>query len=384
MKTIRVLCFLLWVAVPLHSVKAQYGVVPSVPPSPFTFHDLWQVTVSRAQADSYTKFYLAMRVFDGQGQLRVKSNSANFALETGSRYFHLGNLYELQPFSTSFTDAGTLQQAVSSGGVFPPGQYRVVYTLYGKAADGEFAPLAEDFLEATVDVAWPPMLLSPTDGEVIETVTPFLTWTPAFAAGFQGQIQYRLRLAEVLKGQNGYQAIASNPALLTEKGISVTTLAYPAGARVLEAEKTYVWQVHAYSDGTELGQSEIWTFSLGKPKEDPVTKTPRYYIKPSRKVSAEYVRLQRPELPVALEEGYFPTTGRLRFTILNEQMETVAVEKDFEAVVKTGLNTYVISLCSHNSRITLKKGRYILELLAGKNERLYIPFELEKGGRCNE
>ena len=374
----------MWGIFAFRTAEAQYTIIPSPPPPQFTFNDLWQLTVNRTSPDAYTRFYISLRLFSGNGLLKVKSNSATVTLETGSRYYSLSNIYELQPLTTSFSDAGILQQAVSSGGMFPPGTYHIVYTLYGKSPDGDFTPLAEDAVEAVVEALWPPMLLSPANGEILTQPYPLLTWTPAFSSSYAGQIDYSLKLVQLLPGQNEFQAIQSNPAYFSAQGLPTTTLPYPAAAQLLDTGRVYAWQVHAHAGSGELGASEIWTFSLTSPQNRPGPKGPRYYIKPAQKVSPEFVRLAKAELPVALEESYFPTVDRFRFTVRNEAMETVATDKDFDSVIKTGLNTYVVSLCSDGSRITLKKGRYILEIRTEKNGKFYIPFELEKGGTCNE
>lgn len=384
MKTITFLLLSAWGILSYEVAKAQYTLFPHPPPPQFTFNDLWHMTISRIQDDGYTKFYVAMRVHTDNQQLKIKSNTTTLALPTGTHTYTMANLHQLQPFVTSYTDAGLLQQSVASGGNFPPGEYHIIYTLYGKTADGEFTPLAEDALDARVDVLWPPMLLTPGNGETLDQPLPLLTWTPAFSSVFAGQIDYTLNLVEVLPGQNEYQAIQANPTYFTERNLNNTLLPYPPAARVLETGRLYAWQVHAQAGGVSLGSSEIWTFKLATPQEPATSKKPYAYIKPSTKVSAEYIRLAKPELPIALEEGYFPTVEKFRFVIVNERMETVATEKDFTAVVKTGLNTYVVSLCSDGSRITLKKGRYILEIRTEKNGKFYIPFELDKGGNCNE
>ena len=54
----------------LPGAYAQYLLTAVSPPSPFTHDDLWNLTVTRSNTqDNYSKFYIALRIYDGQSQL---------------------------------------------------------------------------------------------------------------------------------------------------------------------------------------------------------------------------------------------------------------------------------------------------------------------------
>lgn len=359
------------------SLRAQYSLLP-VPPAPqFTFTDLWHFTLIRNQSDAYARFYVGLRVYDGKQALRIKSNSATFVSAPGSHYYDRNSLSTLQPFATSYYDASVLQQAVASGGIFPPGSYAAVYTLYGRADDGEFVPLAEESLAIEVESLWLPMLLSPADGDTVPTVYPLLTWTPAFASGLSGPINYSLRLVELFPGQNRYQALQANPSYFSATGIPVSSLPYPGSAQALDTGKTYVWQVQADAGGSPLGSSEIWTFTLGTPEAPDPSPKPKSYFRLSEKIPAEFVLVSGNYLPLAIDERYHSPSGGLRFTMYDTQMEAIGTEKDFDSTIKAGLNLYHISVCAHNSRLSLKKGRYYIEVYTEKKGSLFLAFELK-------
>jgi hypothetical protein len=369
------------IAIPSFS---QYVITPIAPPQTFSFNDLWHFTVVRPVVDNNTQFYVSLRVFDGANQLKVKSNTAIVSLPTGSHYYNLSNISLLQPFSTSYYDAGILQQAIHSGGNFPPGTYHLVYTLYGKSADGEFTPLSEDVSEAVVETLWPPILLSPADEETIDTKYPILTWTPAFSSSYPGQITYTLKLVELYPGQNTYQAMVANPLYFTQNNIPVTMLPYPPSAQLLDTAKTYVWQVQADAQGVSLGHSEIWSFSFNRLKPPLQKKAPKYYFKPSAKLAPEFMLLTEAFLPIAFEERYLPSsTKKFGFTILNERKEILGTDKDFGAIVKTGFNQYLIPVCSSEGKISLPKGKYYIEILLEKNIKYYLAFQI-KETHCND
>lgn len=359
------------------SVKAQYTITPVPPPPNFAFNDLWHFTIVRSQSDAYKEFYVGLRIFDGSHVLKVKSNSSVFGLEPGSRYYHTGNWAELLPLATSYPDVSVLQQIVASGGNFPPGVYRIVYTLYGKTPDGAFTPLGEDALETTVEALWPPMLLSPADGDSIDNPTPLLTWTPAFSSSYIGTLEYTLNLVEVMDGQNPYQAMQANPAYFSQSNIPATLLPYPPGGQILQIGKTYAWQVHARASGTGLGASEVWVFTLKTPAIPPAHRLPNQYFKPAPKMPADFVQLKEAYLPIAFDERYQPAEIKeFTFRILDGNKKPVGTQKDFGAAIKSGFNRYLIPVCASEGKLSLRKGKYFLEILTEKNTKFCLAFEI--------
>lgn len=325
----------------------QYLIQPVAPPPQFGFSDLWHFTATRSLADKNTRFYVSLRIFDGNNGLKVKSNSAIFLLPTGTSYYNRSNLSPLQPFANSFTDAGVLQQAIATGGLFPAGTYVLVYTLYGKGEDGDFAPLAEESLTLTVESLWPPMLLWPSDGDTVPTAYPMLTWSPAFSSSLTGSIEYRLRLVELFNGQNAYQAIQANPAYFTQSGLPVTTLPYPAAAQALDTGKVYAWQVHADAGGTSLGSSEVWTFRLATPKNETEKPLPQVvYFDIKRSTPFEAYRISDGFLYLRYEEEYAAENAELKFEVLDKNLKPRS--QNLRIPLSKGVNRIHIDQCKLN------------------------------------
>lgn len=325
---------------------AQYGIQAVPPPPQFTFNDLWHFTVLRSQNDNLDAFYVSLRVYGAESQLRIKSNTAVVNLPVGSHYYNSANLTALQPITSSYYDAGTLQQVVSSGGVFPAGSYLLVYTVYGRAADGEFTPLAEDQVTLTVEALWPPMLLSPPDGDSINTIYPLLTWTPAFSSAFTGTITYSLRLVELLSGQNAYQAMQANPSYFSQSDLPTTTLPYPPTAQALDTGKVYAWQVQADAGGSGLGASEIWTFTLATPENNPENpRTNPVYFDIKQVAPFEVYYITDGFLYIKYEEEYATAEGQeLKFDVLDKDYKP----KNTGALaipVSKGVNRIKINQC---------------------------------------
>lgn len=355
------------------AARAQYMLVPVAPPPTFAFNDLWHFSVTRSAADDITLLYVSLRVYDDNNQLLAKSNSSAFALPVGTRYYNASNLSDLQPFTGSFYSGGLLQQAVASGGPFPAGSYVFVYTLYGKANDGEFAPLAEETSSVTVEALWPPMLLTPPDGDSIQTAYPLLSWTPAFSSAFTGTIEYTLNLAEVLAGQNAYQAIQANPVHFSQAGIPVTALMYPIAAQALDTGKTYAWQVHAGAGGASLGSSEVWQFTVAVPVDsESVDSVAKFFLELDREYPKTFFLTTQRRIPFRFQNGYNQDEDKnIRFTLTleGEQEPVLSSETCTGCLLVTKEVYYTLDLEEHN---TIKPGFYLLTVYDNTDRAQYL------------
>jgi len=366
-------------------LAAQYNLVPIAPPPNFSFNDLWHFNIFNSDSANTVQYYVSLRIFDGSDILKVKSNTSVISIGPGSNYYNLGNISLLQPFTTSYYDASILQQTISSGGLFPPGTYHLVYTLYGKFADGSFTPLTEDASEAVVEAMWPPMLLSPPDGDTIDTQYPLLTWTPAFSSAYVGQISYTLNLVELFPGQNVYQAIQANPLYFTQNNIPITILPYPPGAQLLDTSKTYAWQVHADAMGAPMGSSEVWTFTFGKhsiPVPEIVNKP---FLEASRTLTSYYSEITDGLLRISFEEKLYDDDGLLTFEISNNLNEVVATQAQLDKNIVSGFNKIRISLCNNSTGFNLPRGHYKIKIVSQRGDAYYLNFYHNKNMEgCSE
>jgi len=366
-------------------VKAQYTLMPIAPPPSFSFNDLWHFNIINSDSGGNTQFYVSIRIFDGSNVLKVKSNSGNINLSSGSNYYNLGNIALLQPFTTSYYDGSLLQQAISSGGFFPPGTYYIVYTLYGKFADGNFTPLAEDVSETTVEAMWPPMLLSPPDGDSIDTQYPLLTWTPAFSSSYTGQVTYTLRLVELFAGQNAYQAIQSNPLYFTQNNIPITMLPYPPSAQLLDTSKTYAWQVHADAMGSVMGSSEVWMFHYKNEKStpDPVIHSV-FYFTAFKNIVYDAYSIFDGNIYIQYDSEYYSGENSfLQCRLLNSKfVEQNNNEMLTQLPISMGTNRYVINQCDLKLNKNDDEPYYYIEVTNPKHEKWHLKFKPMKNYSC--
>ena len=356
-------------------VSAQYVLVPIAPPPIFTFNDLWHFSIQGSGQDSSSHFYVSLRVFDVNNQLKVKSNTAVFAINSTVNYYNLSTINLLQPFTTSYYDGGLLQSVISTGGTFPPGTYHIVYTLYGKFADGEFAPLYEDASQAIVEAMWPPMLLSPPDGDTIETIYPLLTWTPAFSSSYTGLITYTLNLVEIQPGQNAYQAIQSNPTYFTQNNIPATLLIYPGAAPLLDTAKQYAWQVHADAQGSSLGSSEVWRFAFRIPVipegERDSTVIPEFYFTLEDHYPEMIMEIRSKKIPFKYIDRYNQSSDLLKsFALYRDGYEEPFLTgNEYDSLLHIKDIFYTIHLENNESFVP---GHYLLVLKNIKDRTFYL------------
>ncbi len=374
------ICILVWLLC-IQGIYAQYVVTAIPPPPQFSHDDLWNLSITRTHTqDNYKQFYISLRIFNGQQQLQVKTNSASIPLPDPVTLINLGNLSYVKPFTMNYYNATVLSQVIAGGGLFPPGVYLVDFTLYGRPSDGEFTELANYNYQAVVDAMWPPMLLSPADGDSIPDPFPVLTWTPAFSTYLQGAVSYSLRLVHIYDGQSKQQAITSNLPHYTAEELPMPLQVYPGSARALEAGQRYAWQVEAYMAGSSLGYSEVWEFCYCT--RTPQQQTPgNFFYKLTEHPQSQFETVKGNWLPVAFPEKYVPKEPSLRFRLKNLQGKELANQNNFDAPKKIGMNKYQISLCS-DARLDLPEGYYVVEFPTESRITYYLRIHLTERSGC--
>ncbi|MGQ3014950.1 MAG: hypothetical protein ACT6QS_14670 [Flavobacteriales bacterium] len=362
-------------------VHAQYVLTCIAPPPQFSHDDLWNLSITRTNtADNYAQFYIALRIYNTHNQLEVKTNSATLALPDVLTVINLGTISRVQPFTINYYNGGTLQQIIGSGGIFPPGTYNVDFTLYGRPSDGEFTELGSVLEQLIVDAMWPPMLLSPADGDSIQTPNPALSWTPAFSTYLSGAVSYILRVVPIYNDQSKQQAITANLPQYTENNVPMPLQIYPNTAQPLEEGKRYAWQVEGRMGNSSLGYSEVWEFCYCFPEQTQTTYNGFYY-KLTEHPQSQFELVKGNMVPLAFPEKYVPKEEKLVFRLKNTAGKQLADERDFDAPKKMGLNKYQIDLCSA-SRLDIANGYYIFEFPTESGQTWYLRIQLSERTNC--
>jgi len=119
-----------------------------------------------------------------------------------------------------------------------------------------------------------PQLVSPTDGKAFATnemsAPVVFRWTPVVPK--PQSVIYRLRVWQLMEGQNGTQAMRTNQPIVT-KDVDNITQAVVTGIYTGPCKPPYlcdfVWQVQALDKedhpiGANEGKSELWAFKVGE------------------------------------------------------------------------------------------------------------------------
>lgn len=357
------------------TIRAQYLITAVSPPPQFTHDDLWNLTITRTNTgDVYSQFYIALRIFNVSGQLEVKTNSATIALSQNVTVVNIGNLNVVKPFTINYYNGTLLQQVIASGGLFPAGTYNVQFTLFGRPSDGEFTELADYSLQAVVDALWPPMLLSPDDGDTISVPNPILTWTPAFSTSFTGQIRYALTMVKVLPGQTKEQAISANTIFYKQNELFTTFDVY-MGSTPLDTGQRYAWQVSADAGGSPM-YTEVWAFVMaGTPAPNPAF-ADNGFAELSMEPESFVYKAKNMKLHLRYEEEYALPSGytNLNYKIYDHTGRVISASANsgIQYPIIKGMNFLSMSCTQH----ALQQGQvYLLEISNLKNEKWYLRFK---------
>lgn len=142
---------------------------------------------------------------------------------------------------------GTYQYCISVVPVSPGGEY----TGSGQTDDCLYKQ-AKDLFSIT--------LLEPENNAKIYEYNPMLTWIATYP--FAQELTYKIRIAEIKKGQTTESAIARNNPVYSENNLTANSIVYPVYGKPLQVWQPYAWTVDAYYKGVLLGGAQPWKFTI--------------------------------------------------------------------------------------------------------------------------
>lgn len=374
--TLKVLyCILLFFCTALIS-KSQNSIVPVPPPNNFRFEDLWNVSITTDNQNNYSNYRVNLRVFDVNKGLLIEAHSKAFAPSTSVININTSSLSLIAPFSYPYTSSTALNSIIQRGGIFPAGDYKFEYILYGINAGGSIK-LTEYTTSHSVLMPSFLQLVSVFDKDTVKEPNPNFMWLPASAtssvASIEGSQEYKLTytisIAEVLVNQTPYVALTANPQFFFQTGVENTLLTYPFSARKFEPCKTYAWQVKGVVNGQTVIASEIWTFITPCSKE---TITPKVPILVKQKADLAVCTVQNNSISFAYyEEYHVGEEAQLNAVIYNSKQEVVNSADQLNLKVNKGYNTYTLNTCPNEANL-LNGEKYMLVITNAKNEKWYL------------
>lgn len=198
------------------------------------------------------------------GTLKYRNSTlrANYTFNTqlypGNNQFSEANV--MNP-TWQFSD-NSLKELFFNYGKLPQGTYEYCVSIRLKkvfAENPDVDPI-NDCIYQTVNDIFLINLLEPEDDAKIYEKNPMLSWVVNYP--FASALTYKVRVAELKKGQNNISAITRNNPVFQESNVAPTNIVYPVTARPLQVFQPYVWTVDAYYKGILLGGAETWRFTI--------------------------------------------------------------------------------------------------------------------------
>lgn len=264
------------------NAQSQVIINPTFNQSNIFFLDqLLQVNVVNPTSTVMTG-YLSVDIEDNQGNIILSITSTPMQLGANA----ITNASDIN-WQNNLNLANTsIANAIGETGKFPFGKYVFCYRFLSSV---NAQVLGINCQEKEINIAGLPELISPYNNANIKSTYPLLTWRPPLPLSGQN-VTYNLVLTELKNGQSYIDAIQSNFPLLKRKNLSQISLNYPPDALPLDEEKEYVWQVTAFYNNIEIGQTDIWKFSF-KPTltKSAIPADESYRVLKKRKSSDYYV-----------------------------------------------------------------------------------------------
>ncbi len=225
----------------------------------FTTEDIYRAVVLTNTGMEPVSLFLRATVNEGVAdELIFEGTTSAFPVMPGSVVVSPDQVESLEVIHSDPDYEGLLLRT----GSIPAGQYIIcveaVEEFSGEALSKEC--ILHEVLHPSA-----PRLLVPADGALLYEEYPVFNWLPPMPLPVEADLRYRLKVVELLDGQNPHEAMESNPAwYLEEEGFS-PQLIYPLDARELEEGRMYAWQVQAMGGsgvpvGENDGKSEIHVF----------------------------------------------------------------------------------------------------------------------------
>lgn len=374
---VKFLC-ILFLSLACSSVKlyAQNSIMAQTPPNDFRLEDLWNITINKDASNTYDNYSIELRIFESAKGLLLGLNTKTFTISGNTQVFSGTTLSSLTPFNYSYSGSSAINDISKRGGLFPVGDYRFEYTLYGNSA-GSNTKLADASVSHSVIMPSFLQLISVFDKDTLKEETPTFMWLPASATKVVGSFEtekeykltYTISVAEVYMNQTPYMAITSNPKFFTQEKLDNTLLTYPFSARKFEPCKTYAWQVRGVINGQTVISSEIWTFTTPCKKEEIIPTVP-VLVKQNVDLATCYV--SNNTIFFAYYEEYEVAEGAiLNAKIYDTKSGLVANETQLNLLVKKGYNTFVVNTCPSGANL-LNGNNYQMVITNSKNEKWYL------------
>lgn len=269
MKTPKII--LLFIIVTISSYAQVTVQLQPPPPYQFKVEQFWKIVLIN-NSDRTINLYLKGTATESlQGKI-IEVTSSVIGLQPGVKTV---SGRDLGPFSVSESNNRYKNILLNTGSI-PSGSYDICVTVFA-AMDGR--QIASDCIQTTIENFNRMELIGPYNYEIIGDVPSgneanskiknisnspevIFSWLPPVPVPANANINYRLKLVEILGYQSVFAAMLSNPLYYQSQYISATILRYPVAAKQMMPGRKYAWSVEAFIGGTKIQESEIRVFEI--------------------------------------------------------------------------------------------------------------------------
>ncbi|MCE7933754.1 MAG: hypothetical protein DYG96_04075 [Chlorobi bacterium CHB2] len=251
---------LLWVACAIGAAGQVQVQLQQPPRNQLKVADLWKITITNTTPDQYQIFLRGTATHQKDGKI-ADAHSATFTLPPNTTKMVSG--VDISPVKLDSSDP-EYKAIFTQTGTVPAGNYTICVYVTAVARNGNQLPAPEvigsDCKTAEVHPQSPPVLIFPEDESDVTETQPQFTWLPPAPLPPGQKPRYQLRIVEILGRQTSYDAMRSNPAWFTTTLAGIATLRYPLASRRFIEGRRYAWQITAFGEGYQIGESEVWWF----------------------------------------------------------------------------------------------------------------------------
>ena len=368
----RKIIILLMIAFPGLRAASQLVVNLQTPPSGFTYKpQLWTMLLTNT-GNAAISLHIEVSLTPAGSSQQVVTGATNvFLLAPGTtqinasllspiQYNVLNNAYALDP---------------NPYGLLPMGHFNACFNFFRHNTDN-VQELSEQCEEIFVEPLSPPQLVYPFDQTAIDETHPQFTWLPPVPVNLFNHLGYDLELVEVNTNQSAPDAIQQNIPLFQQSNLTATSLLYSLSAPALEYGKNYAWRIIAKANGSPVGTSETWQFSL------------KHYgtLTATSPTEMPYVKLKK-----APESGYALFISELKFDYVNETADSIwnikvsdlttiernSISLDMDTI-KLAPGPNLVRYTAPDASFFIDRHFYLLEIFNARNETWRLRFEFRK------
>ena len=195
----------------------------------------------------------------------IQYRNANYAIRFNFPYtLKPGvNTFDAASINPQWTYSSTaLRELFTYHKVLPQGTYQYCITVAPVLPGGEYvgSGQTDDCIYKQAADLFSITLLEPENNAKIYEYNPMLTWIATYP--FAQELTYRIKIAEIRKGQTTESAIVRNNPVYSENNLTANSIVYPVYGKPLQVWQPYAWTVDAFYKGILLGGAQPWKFTI--------------------------------------------------------------------------------------------------------------------------